>query len=153
MAPEEGLRRGNRRLQRGIRATPKKGPHPATWAAVFARFSKREYDKAIADFTEAIRIDPGSSGSYTGRGLARFDKNEFDKSIVDFNAAICINPRAGVAYRFRGLAWTSKGECDKAIADFEVAIRLGPDDTLVHRGRGIALDDEEGIQKGNRRLQ
>jgi Flp pilus assembly protein TadD len=29
---------------------------------------KKEYNKAIADYTEAIRLDPNDAGNYAGRG-------------------------------------------------------------------------------------
>src|SRR5262249_1166922 len=60
-------------------------PQPATVvsepkdaAAYFKRGSayraKEDYDRAIMDYTEAIRLDPNSASAYNNRGLAYQDK-------------------------------------------------------------------------------
>src|SRR5262245_34142858 len=52
---------------------------------------QREYDRAIADFTEAIRLDRSYMLAYHGRGVAWSLKGEFDRAIEDFTEAIRIN--------------------------------------------------------------
>jgi len=48
---------------------------------------KGEYDRAIADYTEAIRLDRGSALSYSNRGSAYEKKGELDKALADFREA------------------------------------------------------------------
>jgi tetratricopeptide (TPR) repeat protein len=52
-----------------------------------------EFDRAIADYSEAIRIDGGLSGAYTGRGLAYEGKAEVDKARADYRVALALAPR------------------------------------------------------------
>jgi tetratricopeptide (TPR) repeat protein len=52
-----------------------------------------EYDKAIADYSEAIRIDGELSGAYTGRGLAYEGKAEVDKARADYRKALTLAPK------------------------------------------------------------
>ena len=52
-----------------------------------------EYDNAIADYSEAIRIDGGLSGAYTGRGLAYEGKGEVDKAKADYRKALTLAPK------------------------------------------------------------
>ena len=87
---------------------------------------KGEFDKAIADFTEAIRLDPRRAEAYWGRAHAYAKKGEFDKAIADFTEAIRLDPRHAEAYCGRAYAYAKKGEFDKAIADYTEAIRLNP---------------------------
>src|SRR5262245_8180565 len=54
---------------------------------------KREYDRAISDYTEALRIDPGYSNAYHNRGNAWHNKREYDKAIADFNESIRLTPQ------------------------------------------------------------
>ncbi|HLH91624.1 MAG TPA: tetratricopeptide repeat protein [Xanthobacteraceae bacterium] len=49
-----------------------------------------DYDKAIADYSEAIRIDGGLSGAFTGRGLAYEGKAEVDKAKADYRKALTL---------------------------------------------------------------
>ena len=45
---------------------------------------KHDYDKAIADFTEAIRHKPKFAEAYFARGIAYQGKNEKTKAEADF---------------------------------------------------------------------
>jgi Tfp pilus assembly protein PilF len=49
-----------------------------------------EFDKAIDDYSEAIRIDDELSGAYTGRGLAYEGKAEVDKAKADYRKALAL---------------------------------------------------------------
>ena len=98
--------------------------------------NKGEHDKAIADFTEAIRIDPKLSGAYSNRGSAWDNKGEHDKAIADYTEAIRIDPRLATAYSNRGLVWEKKGALDKAIADCTEAIRIDPKIARAYNHRG-----------------
>jgi Flp pilus assembly protein TadD len=49
--------------------------------------SKGNWDKAIADFTEAIRLDPQCARAYGGRGFAYEQKGETSKAEADFAEA------------------------------------------------------------------
>jgi tetratricopeptide (TPR) repeat protein len=52
-----------------------------------------DYDKAIADYSEAIRIDGDLNGAYTGRGLAYEGKAEVDKAKADYRKALALAPK------------------------------------------------------------
>ena len=56
------------------------------------RFEKGELDQAIADFTEAIRLDPRNSDAYVNRGAAWMSKHELDKALIDLNEVIRLDP-------------------------------------------------------------
>ena len=56
------------------------------------KFDKGDYDGAIADFTEAIRLAPNYVYAYKQRGVAYSRKGDYDRAIADFEAALRINP-------------------------------------------------------------
>ena len=54
---------------------------------------KNDLDKALADYTEAIRIDPNNASAYSGRAKVWNAKGEFDKAIDDYNEASRLEDR------------------------------------------------------------
>ncbi len=106
------------------------------------RAEKGEFAKAIADFSEALRLyDPRDSKliaqAYCNRGKCWIYTANYDKAISDFDEAITLDPStAALAYSDRGQAWAAKGDGDKAIASFNEAIRLDPTNAIPYLNRG-----------------
>jgi tetratricopeptide (TPR) repeat protein len=53
---------------------------------------QRRMDRAIAEYTEALRFDPDDANVYNKRGEAYFGKSDYDKAIADYEAASRIDP-------------------------------------------------------------
>ena len=49
---------------------------------------KDDYDRAIADYNEAIRLDPKNSAAFFNRGLTSAKKKDYDGAIANYSAAI-----------------------------------------------------------------
>ena len=110
------------------------------YATGSASYDKGEYDKAIADYSEAIRLNPKYTWAYINRGNAWQAKGEYDKAIADFNEVIRLNPKHALAYGSRGKAWQAKGNLDRAIAGYNEAIRLDPKLAMAYFNRSIAWE-------------
>jgi len=80
---------------------------------------KREFDKAIADHDQAIKVDPKNPLAYNNRGNAYAAKQDFAHAVADYDAAIKLNPKYAEAYYNRGLAKRAKG--DWAAGDVDIA--------------------------------
>jgi tetratricopeptide (TPR) repeat protein len=52
-----------------------------------------EFDRAIADYSQAIHIDAEWTGAYTGRGLAYEGKDEAEKAKADYRKALAVAPK------------------------------------------------------------
>ena len=100
--------------------------------------SRKQYDKAIEHYSEALRQNPRIVAAYTNRGVAYSDKGDFDRAIKDCNKAIDIDPDYAEAYINRGAAYSGKGDYDRAIADYTKAIELNPDFAEAYNNRGAA---------------
>jgi tetratricopeptide (TPR) repeat protein len=94
-----------------------------------------EFDSAIADFNEHIRLMPKSLSGHLGRCLTFTSKGDFDRAISDCNEVIRLNPQLVNGYGARGMIWTEKGEFDNAIADFNEALRINPKSFEMHFSR------------------
>jgi tetratricopeptide (TPR) repeat protein len=84
-------------------------------------------NRAIADFTAALRINPDYAKAYRNRGYAYNEKGDYDRAIADFTAALRINPDDADAYNNRGIAYYYNGDYNRAVADFTAALRIDPD--------------------------
>jgi len=82
------------------------------------------YDKAISDYSEAIRLDPNYANAYCGRGIAYYEVKNYDKAISDYSEAIRLDPSLANAYYGRGIAYLQTGNRAEANADFGTAERL-----------------------------
>lgn len=69
---------------------------------------KGEYDLAIANYNEAIRLDPKFASAFFNRGLVWLVKKELDRAIADFDEAIRLDPKFASVFFSRGLAWRDK---------------------------------------------
>jgi len=97
-----------------------------------------DYDRAIVDYTEAIRLDPKFAFAYNNRCNAYHRKGDNDRAIADCTEAIRLDPKYAFAYNNRGLAYAGKGDYDRAIVDYTEAIRLDPKYALAYNNRGNA---------------
>ena len=144
------VRPGRRRLR------PGHPPRPA-FALLYRsadsrRLSLKEYDRAIADLSEAIRLDPQSAQARKRRGDAHRARNDDVHAIADYTEAIRLEPAQAGFYMDRGLAWNAPKEYVRAIADYDQAIRLEPKNTLAYRKRGAARR-RQGSRPGHGRFR
>src|SRR5262245_27566591 len=70
---------------------------------------KGEHHQAIADFTEAIRLDPNFGSAYNNRGNSYAKKGDHDKAIADYTEAIRLDSNDGLAFYRRGNSYDEKG--------------------------------------------
>jgi tetratricopeptide (TPR) repeat protein len=87
-----------------------------------------DLDRAVRDFSEAIRIDPKYPDTYLERGQTYFKLGDTERAIADYSAALARDPRHGAALRARGMAHLYRGQSDLALADLSKAIELGEHD-------------------------
>jgi WD40 repeat protein/Tfp pilus assembly protein PilF len=99
-------------------------------------YNKRDYDRAIAQYTEAIRVDSKYVAAYIDRAKAHLAKKDYDLAIADYSEAIRVDPSKGVSFNGRCWARTVLGrDLLLALADCNESLRLRPDsaDTLDSR--------------------
>jgi WD40 repeat protein/tetratricopeptide (TPR) repeat protein len=97
-----------------------------------------EFDKAIAEYGELIRIDPKSATGYTSRAALYRRKGQFDKAIADYDQVIRLDPQSAAAYFNRAQAHLEKSDFDRAPADLSKAVELAPDHALFWYWRALA---------------
>ena len=113
-----------------------------------------DYDRAIREFTEVIRLINGMklngnsqqiaflneslAIAYRQRALTYELKNDYDRAIADYTETINIDKTDDGTFSKRGLMYMKKNDWDRAIADFTQALRLNSQNTDAYFDRGNA---------------
>jgi Flp pilus assembly protein TadD len=100
---------------------------------------KGQFDEAIREFQEAIRLKPDYVLAHNNLGVAIVRKGQIDKGISQYHEAIRLKPDYALAHNNLGIALARKGQIGEAIREFHEAIRLKPDFAQAHYNLGIAL--------------
>lgn len=86
-----------------------------------------QLDRAIADHTIAIRLDPQSARAYNNRANALFRSHRYVEALADYNRAIELTAGAfAVAYYNRSFVHLALAQKDQARKDLEHAAALAP---------------------------
>jgi len=100
-------------------------------------YNKKDYNLAITEFSQAIRLNSNYAEAYINRGLAHSAKFDNDLAITDFTQAIRLEPNNAEAYSNRGDAYSNKEDYARAIADLDQAIKLDPNNAEAYSRRAI----------------
>jgi tetratricopeptide (TPR) repeat protein len=95
-------------------------------------------ERAIEDFTEALRLDGRSWATYWWRGNAWLARKDYGRALADFSEVLRIDPTSLWGLLSRAAALYHTGEYDRALEDCNEAIRLAPGNALGFNNRGWA---------------
>jgi lipoprotein NlpI len=93
-----------------------------------AYYAEEDLDGAIADWSEAIKLDPNYAHAYNNRAKAYRAKGDYQHAITDYNEAVTLDPHHALAYKGRGIAYLLSGQMAKAEADFQQTTNLDSED-------------------------
>jgi len=96
-------------------------------------FDQGIYNQAIANYTEAIKLDPNFAVAFNNRGISYSRLGDNNRAIADLTEAIRLEPTAG-RLNSRGLSYherNNSGDIGRAISDFEAALRMDPNNTDI----------------------
>ena len=102
--------------------------------------NKADFQGAIKDLNQAIKINPKYAFAYYRRAEARQNTGENDKAIADLQKAAQLFSEQGNksdAFRSQGSMQMLKKDYPGAIAAFSQAIKLNPKDTDAYNERGM----------------
>ena len=115
----------------------------------------KEYDRALTDYGDAIRVDPRYADAYYNRCVAYNRKQFYDSAVGSCDDAIKLGPDKNALnatgdtrlspersksdyFTQRGIAYHGKQDFEHAIADYDEAIRLDPNNTAASNNRARA---------------
>ncbi|MEP6515954.1 TerD family protein [Microcoleus vaginatus FACHB-2002] len=100
------------------------------------KVQKGDVPGAIANFTQALTLNPNIPQAYLGLGIATAKQGNKQQAIYNYDRALQFNPNLAEAYFGRGQAYYELGKKQQAIGDYEQAIRVNPNYGLAYLERG-----------------
>jgi tetratricopeptide (TPR) repeat protein len=94
----------------------------------------------VADYSEALRLVPGTASFHVVRDHAHFVRGDTTAAIADFTEAIRLSPKSASTYNRRGLAYRRWGDLPRAIEDYTAAIAINPVYALAYNNRGYVYE-------------
>ena len=93
------------------------------------------HENAIADFNQAIALDPNYARAYNNRAASYEQLGDLKQAVVDYTQAIVLAPAYVRAYDNRGWVYYVQTNYSAALADFNQALQLDPDYDHAYLGR------------------
>jgi len=95
-------------------------------------------DHAIDDYTQAIRLNPGSAMAYHERAVCLAGLNQDDRAFPDYTRAIELSPGYALSWNGRGVIYLHRKNYEDAKTDFTRAIQLDPTLYQAYKNRSAA---------------
>jgi tetratricopeptide (TPR) repeat protein len=98
-----------------------------------------DYEAAIAEFDQAIRLDADDGEAHLLRSVVHFRLGQYAKACADGNEAVRLDPDDTESHRVRGAAALAAADPDLALEDFEFILATGAMDADAYFHMGLAL--------------
>ena len=112
------------------------------------RHHKGDLDGAIADYSQAVELDPNNAYAFNNRSITRLDQGDLEGAIADTNKAIELKPDFADAYSNRGVAKRVSADPEGALADYMKALELNPKHAIAYFARGCLRYDRQEFEDG-----
>lgn len=96
-----------------------------------------QYEKALADMDEAVKLQPRYAGYFINRAYLRYMLDDYFGAMADYDYAIGLDPLNAIGYFNRGLLRAEVNDNDKAIQDFTRVLQLNSDDVRALYNRAM----------------
>ncbi|MBI2400151.1 MAG: tetratricopeptide repeat protein, partial [Deltaproteobacteria bacterium] len=87
---------------------------------------------AMSDFSESIRLNPGSAPAYLGRGELFLNAGVLSAALADFERALELSPGSPAALYYAGVVCERAGDREKGLSYLSQAAALGLKEAMEH---------------------
>ena len=111
----------------------------------YASATNQQFQDAISDYGEAIKITPEDARIYEQRAAVEMKLNNMDKALADYSEAIKLKPNEVRYYAYRSYIYEVKGDTKNSMADTEKVLKLDPknQEAKARRDRLLAKEAQK----------
>lgn len=112
-----------------------------------AQINNKNWNAAIANFREAVKLNPNYvlAHYFLGNALAR--TGNFEMAEIHFRNAIQLQPDYAAAYNDLGNTLAAQGNPEEAMTHYKKAAEIKPDYVEAHINLGISWDEKQEFKK------
>jgi tetratricopeptide (TPR) repeat protein len=94
--------------------------------------------RAIAEYQDALRIEPNSVRAHTDLGSAYAKLGRLSDAVAEYRAAIALAPDLAIPHNNLGNALSQLSRWNEAISEYQTALRLDPEYADARHGLALA---------------
>ena len=110
---------------------------------------KGDFDRALADFTAAMKEDADIVYGYADRGDVYRLRGQCEEAIADYDYALRLAPDRADIYLSRGICQTEQRRSDSAAINFDMAVRLDPSNAAGVAALALTRKADIAAMKGD----
>jgi tetratricopeptide (TPR) repeat protein len=92
----------------------------------YADASEQNYQDAIAEYGEALKLTPQDVRIYEQRAAVEMKIYDYDKALADYSEVIKLKPNEVRYYNYRAYIYELKNELKNSLADTEKVLKADP---------------------------
>jgi tetratricopeptide (TPR) repeat protein len=131
--------KATQKMQQLVAAHPDSAEAHVGLGTVYAEADPANLEGAIAEFREALRLDPSKDDARLVLGHALISQQKFSDALAPLREYVEHEPRDYQGYYAAGLAYQGLRQWDASIESLQKAARLDPASYEVHYALGLAL--------------
>jgi tetratricopeptide (TPR) repeat protein len=121
----------------------------------WAYLELKDYDRALKDNEEVVRLNPQSPAWLNNRGECFIKRKEYDKAVTEFTDLLSSNPGYFYALLNRSEAYVRTRQFDKALKDLDAALQNEAKVPMLHMNlaRCMATAPDAKLRDGKKALE
>jgi tetratricopeptide (TPR) repeat protein len=92
----------------------------------YALTKNQQFQNAVTDYTEAMKIKSNEPRLYEERAYAEMKIYAYDKALADYDELVKLKPKEVRYYNFRAYIYEAKEDAQHSMAETESALKIDP---------------------------
>jgi tetratricopeptide (TPR) repeat protein len=122
-------------------------PKQAVYNRAFSFDKLGRHERALADYTHALQMQPNNSTAYHNRGNTLEKMGRLEAAMADFTRAADLDTNSSASKHARALLLDKMGRHQEALTDFSAAITQEPLNPVYYHNRGLCYRNLEDYSK------